>query len=107
MSRTVAPSGENGVNSPDMPARYAMARLHGIRREAVDELKWPDFLLHAFPDDRLALDSPCPLAGGVTAAATAARGGSMQDRRGFLIASGATLSALTTNWSLALTEPLA
>lgn len=98
---------ENGVNSPEMPARYAMARLHGIPREAVVELGWPDFLLLALPDDRPVLDSPWTLAGTVAAVAAAARGGSMQDRRGFLIASGATLSGLATSWSLALTEPAA
>ncbi|MFF3146019.1 transcriptional regulator [Streptomyces sp. NPDC057927] len=98
---------ENGVNSPEMPARYAMARLHGIPREAVTELGWPDFLLLAFLDDRPVLDSPWTLAGTVTAVAAAARGGSMQDRRGFLIASGATLSGLATSWSLALAEPAA
>lgn len=85
---------ENGVNSPELPARYAMARLHSIRPDAVDELGWPDFLLLAFPDDRPVLDSPWTLAGTVTAVATAARGGSMRDRREFLIASGATLSGL-------------
>ncbi|MET7826974.1 transcriptional regulator [Streptomyces sp. NPDC005386] len=98
---------ENGVNSPELPARYAMARLHGIRPAAVDELGWPDFLLLAFPDDRPVLDSPWTLAGTVTAVATAARGGSMRDRRGFLIASGATLSGLAASWSLALAEPAA
>ncbi|MFD7409224.1 transcriptional regulator [Streptomyces sp. NPDC059866] len=98
---------ENGVNSPEMPARYAMARLHGIPREAVAELGWPDFLLLAFPDDRPVLDSPWTLAGTVAAVAAAARGGSMQDRRGFLIASGATLTGLATSWSLALAEPAA
>lgn len=96
---------ENGVNSPEMPARYAMARLHGIPREAVTELGWPDFLLLAFPDDRPVLDSPWTLAGTVAAVAAATRGGSMQDRRGFLIASGAALTGLATSWSLALTEP--
>ncbi|MEU9286529.1 hypothetical protein AB0D57_17865 [Streptomyces sp. NPDC048275] len=98
---------ENGVNSPELPARYAMGRLHGIPREAVTELGWPDFLLLAFPVDRPVLDSPWTLAGTVTAVAAAARGGSMQDRRGFLIASGATLSGLATSWSLALAEPAA
>lgn len=96
---------ENGVNSPETPARYAMARLHGIPREAVSEVGWPGFLLLAFPDDRPVLDSPWTLAGTVAAVAAAARGGSMQDRRGFLIASGATLSGLATSWSLALAEP--
>lgn len=98
---------ERSVNSPEMPARYAMARLHGIPREAVAELGWPDFLLLAFPDDRPALDSPWTLAGTVAAVAAAARGGSMQDRRGFLIASGATLSGLATSWSLTLAAPAA
>ncbi|MEH0420524.1 transcriptional regulator [Streptomyces sp. B21-083] len=98
---------ENGVNSPELPARYAMGRLHSIPREAVTDLGWPDFLLLAFPDDRPVLDSPWTLAGTVTAVAAAARGGSMQDRRGFLIASGATLSGLASSWSLALPEPAA
>ncbi|TQE33079.1 transcriptional regulator [Streptomyces ipomoeae] len=98
---------ENGVNSPEMPARYAMARLHGIRCEAVVELGWPNFLLLAFPDDRPILDSPWTLAGTVAAVAAAARGGSMVDRRGFLIASGAALGGLATSWSLALAEPAA
>ncbi|MFD1275816.1 hypothetical protein ACFQ51_41985 [Streptomyces kaempferi] len=93
---------ENGVNCPEMPARYAMARLHGIPREAVAEVGWPGFLLLAFADDRPVLDSPWTLAGTVTAVGAAARGGSMQDRRGFLIASGATLTGLATNWNLAL-----
>lgn len=96
---------ENRVNSPEMTAQYAMARLHGIPREDVTELGWPDFLLRAFPDDRSVLDSPWTLAGTVAAVAAATGGGSMQDRRAFLIASGAALTGLATSWSLALTEP--
>ncbi|WP_128380406.1 helix-turn-helix transcriptional regulator [Streptomyces cavernae] len=98
---------ENGVNAPDDNARYAMARLHGIPPEAVPELGWPTFLLLAFPDDRVILDSPWTLAGTVTAVAAAARGGSMMDRRGFLIASGAALAGLALSWSEALAEPAA
>lgn len=93
---------ETGVNDPDQPARYAMAHLHGIPPEAVTELGWPDFLLLAFPGDRPVLDSPWSSAGTVAAVAAAARGGSM-DRRGFLISSGAALSAIATSWSNAVT----
>lgn len=34
---------ENGVNSPELPARYAMACLHGIPREAVTEPRLAGF----------------------------------------------------------------
>jgi tetratricopeptide (TPR) repeat protein len=96
---------ETGVNDPDEPSRYAMARLHGIPPAAVTDLGWPDFLLLAFPDDHPVLDSPWTPAGTVAAVAAAARGGSM-DRRGFLISSGTALTGIATNWSNAAAEPL-
>jgi hypothetical protein len=95
---------ETGVNDPEEPARYAMARLHGIPPSAVAELGWPGFLLLAFPGDRPVLDSPWTPAGTVAAVASAARGGSM-DRRGFLISSGAALTGIATSWSNAVAEP--
>ncbi|MEU8627698.1 transcriptional regulator [Streptomyces sp. NPDC048669] len=100
---------ETGVNEPDEPTRYAMARLHGIPPTAVTELGWPGFLLLAFPGDRPVLDNPWSPAGTVAAVAAAALGGAM-DRRGFLISSGATLSGIAMNWSNAVTalpRPLA
>lgn len=94
---------ETGVHTPDEHAQHAMARLHGIPREAVPELGWPDFLLRAFPDDRPVLYSPWTPAGTVASIEAAARGGSM-DRRGFLISSGAALSAIALQWSDTLTD---
>ncbi len=95
---------ETGVNEPDNPAKFAMAALHGIPRDAVTELGWPHFLVLAFTDDRPVLDSPWTPAGTVASVTASAKGGSM-DRRGFLIASGATLTSLAADWSDALTEP--
>ncbi|WP_101831425.1 transcriptional regulator [Frankia canadensis] len=96
---------ETGVNDPDEPTRYAMARLHGIPPAAVTELGWPDFLLLAFPDDRPVLDTPWTPAGTVASVAATARGGSM-DRRAFLISSGAALTGIAISWSDAVGAPL-
>lgn len=92
---------ESGVHAPEMVTQYAMAAFHDVPREAVDEMGWPHWLLIAFPDDQPILDSPWTPVGTVRSVAAAARGGSV-DRRGFLIASGATLATVTAGWSDAL-----
>lgn len=94
---------ESGVNVPDQAAQLAMAQLHGIPPEAVNDLGWPHFLLLAFPDDRPILYSPWTPAGTVAAVAAAAREGAM-DRRGFLISTGAALGMIATRWSRAVSD---
>ncbi|MFD0386530.1 hypothetical protein ACFQ2B_40760 [Streptomyces stramineus] len=92
---------ESGIHAPETVTQYAMAAFHNVPREAVDEMGWPHWLLVSFPDDRPILDSPWTPMGTVRSVAAAARGGSV-DRRGFLIASGATLTAVTAGWTDAL-----
>ncbi|MFI9206391.1 tol-pal system YbgF family protein [Streptomyces sp. NPDC053048] len=92
---------ESGIHAPETVTQYAMAAFHNVPREAVDDMGWPHWLLIAFPDDRPILDSPWTPMGTVRSVAAAARGGSV-DRRGFLIASGTTLTAVTAGWTDAL-----
>ncbi|MGW4424528.1 tetratricopeptide repeat protein [Streptosporangium sp. NPDC004631] len=89
---------EAGRYTPELTAQLAIASLHGIAEQAVHELGWPDWLLLTFPDDRTALGAPWTLEGTVASMAASRRGGSM-DRRGFLIATGATLGGIVTQWS--------
>ncbi|MER6828875.1 hypothetical protein ABT352_23040 [Streptosporangium sp. NPDC000563] len=93
---------EAGTCVPEVTAQLAMADLHGVPREAVQELKWPHWLLLAFPDDHAVLYSPWTSAG--TVASMAASQGCSMDRRGFLIATGATLTAVAANWAGALQD---
>jgi tetratricopeptide (TPR) repeat protein len=95
---------ESGSVVPDAAAQHAMAALHGVPHKVVKQLGWPAWLLQAFPDDHAVLHSPWTPAGTVVSTAASAQGGSM-DRRGFLIATGATLSSLGTDWAGALTNP--
>ncbi|MFI7536548.1 hypothetical protein [Streptosporangium sp. NPDC049376] len=89
---------ESGVCAPEPTAQLAIASLHGIAEQAVHELGWPDWLLLTFPDDRTALGAPWTREGTVASMAASRRGGSV-DRRGFLIATGATLGGIVTQWS--------
>jgi len=97
---------ESGSVVPDAAAQHAMSELHGVPHSAAKQLGWPLWLLQAFPDDHAVLNSPWTPAGTVVSTAASAQGGSM-DRRGFLIATGATLSALGADWVGALADPQA
>jgi tetratricopeptide (TPR) repeat protein len=97
---------ESGSVVPDTAAQHAMAELHGVPHRVVKQLGWPAWLQQAFPDDHAVLHSPWTPEGTVVSTAASAQGGSM-DRRGFLIATGATLSSLGADWSGALTNPTA
>jgi hypothetical protein len=94
---------ESGSVVPDAAAQHAMGELHGVPHKVVKQLGWPAWLLQAFPDDHAVLHSPWTPAGTVVSTAASAQGGSM-DRRGFLIATGATLSSLGAGWAGALTD---
>lgn len=94
---------ESGVYAPEPTAQLAMANLHGIPEDAVLEFAWPDWLLLAFPDDRTILHTPWTLTGTVASLAASVRGGSV-DRRGFLIAGGATLGGIAADWAGALDQ---
>lgn len=96
---------ESGSVVPDAAAQHAMGELHGVPHSVVKQLGWPGWLLQAFPDDHAVLHSPWTPAGTVVSTAASAQGGSM-DRRGFLIATGATLSSLGAEWAGALADPL-
>ncbi|GAB3162292.1 hypothetical protein GCM10027258_81140 [Amycolatopsis stemonae] len=95
---------EKGTHEPDTNAQRAMASLHGIPHEAVDQPGWPHFLLLAFPEDRRILYGPWTPAGTVRSIEATSRGGAM-DRRGFLIASGTVLGTIAASWSQALAAP--
>ncbi|GAA3537454.1 hypothetical protein GCM10022235_01140 [Kribbella ginsengisoli] len=95
---------ESGSVVPDAAAQHAMGELHGVPHKVVKQLGWPGWLLQAFPDDHAVLHSPWTPEGTVVSTAAAAQGGSM-DRRGFLIATGATLSSLGADWAGALADP--
>jgi hypothetical protein len=95
---------ESGAVVPDAAAQHAMGELHGVPHRVVKQLGWPRWLLDAFPDDHAILHSPWTPAGTVVSTAASAQGGSM-DRRGFLIATGATLTSLGADWASALTGP--
>ncbi|WP_326829757.1 hypothetical protein OIE13_06950 [Streptosporangium sp. NBC_01810] len=94
---------ESGLCAPELTAQLAIASLHGITEQAVHELDWPDWLLLAFPDDQTALGAAWTLEGTVASMAASRRGGSM-DRRGFLIAGGATLGGIAMRWSEAFDQ---
>lgn len=83
---------------PGRTAQLAIAALHGIDPWEVDRLGWPDFLLLAFPGDRTVLESAWTPAG--TLHVLTDMGGSV-DRRGFLIATSAALTASLTQWAAA------
>lgn len=95
---------ESGVVVPGDEAQHAMAELHGVPYAAMKRLGWPGWLLRAFPDDHAVLRSPWTPAGTVVSTAASAQGGPM-DRRGFLIATGATLSSLGADWVGTITAP--
>ncbi|WBQ04385.1 hypothetical protein [Kribbella sp. CA-293567] len=96
---------ESGTVVPDAAAQHAMGELHGVPHSVVKQMGWPGWLLQAFPDDHAVIHSPWTPAGTVASTAASAQGGSM-DRRGFLIATGATLSSLGVEWAAALADPL-
>jgi tetratricopeptide (TPR) repeat protein len=93
---------EAGVCAPELSAQLAMADLHDIDPTAVCELGWPDWLLLAFDDDAV-LATPWTPVGTVASMTATARGGSV-DRRGFLIATGTTLTAIAADWTGSLDQ---
>ncbi|MEV7124009.1 transcriptional regulator [Kitasatospora griseola] len=84
--------------TPERTALLAIASLHGIGFADVDRYGWPGFLLQAFDDDRLVLESPWTVAGTVNSLTDV---GGPVDRRGFLIASTSTLAAAFAQWTRA------
>lgn len=94
---------EKGLHTPDQAAQLAMADLHGVPADAVRQLGWPAWMQQAFPCDATVLRAPWTPAGTMESTAAAAQGGPM-DRRGFLFATGATLTSLGTEWAGALTS---
>ncbi|GAA3084060.1 tetratricopeptide (TPR) repeat protein [Kribbella aluminosa] len=93
---------EKGIHAPDQAAQLAMADLHGVPADAVRQLGWPGWVQQAFHADAAVLGAPWTPAGTVVSTAASAQGGPM-DRRGFLIATGATLTSLGTDWAGAVT----
>ena len=93
---------ESGVASPDRTAQLAMASLHGVPAYLVEQYGWPDWLLAVNRADRVILGASWTPAGTLETLTVSARGGPV-DRRGFLIATGATLSAVAADW--AASEP--
>ena len=96
---------ESGTAEPSRDAQMAMADLHDIAPDAVIALGWPDWLLLVPPHDRVSLDAPWDLTGTLNSARSTDRGAAM-DRRGFLFATGTTLTALGTHWAGALDQVL-
>ncbi|WP_327074486.1 transcriptional regulator [Kitasatospora purpeofusca] len=95
---------ENGTAVPELTAQLAMADLHRVPPEAVHTLGWPDWLLLTL-DNRTAIDLPWTQSGMLHALADTARGGLLMDRRGFLIATGATLTGAADHWFNSLGHP--
>jgi tetratricopeptide (TPR) repeat protein len=91
---------ESGACAPEPTAQLAMASLHGVSPDAVREFGWPRWLLLAFDGDQDVLAAPWTLVGTVTSMTATVRGGAV-DRRGFLIATGSALAALTGDWAQA------
>ena len=89
---------ETGLVVPEHSAQLAMASLHGVPAELVQQYGWPGWLLLASPDDRAILGAPWTPAGTVESLTASARGGPV-DRRGFLIASGVALSTVAAGWA--------
>lgn len=87
-----------GTAQPSIEAQLAMAHLHDVHAEHVHRLGWPHWLLLALPDDQAALESPWTPTGTVQALDTL---GGTVDRRGFLIASSATLLGTVAAWAAA------
>ncbi|MGH3771446.1 MAG: hypothetical protein ACRDRW_08640 [Pseudonocardiaceae bacterium] len=92
---------EANLYEPERSAQLAMADLHAVPVARVLARGWPDWLLdtdalHTRADD-VVFRGPWSQAGTIAALAADARGGSM-DRRGFLIANGATLATITHGW---------
>ncbi|MGH3600239.1 MAG: hypothetical protein ACRDQH_08165, partial [Pseudonocardiaceae bacterium] len=88
---------EAGCVVPELTAQLAIAALEDVPPEAVHRLGWPNWLLLALDDDSL-LRVPWTVEGTRHALIETSAGGPM-DRRGFLIATGTTLTAAATVWS--------
>jgi hypothetical protein len=88
---------ESGLVTPELSAQLAIAALEHIPEEAVHRLGWPHWLLLALDDDSLVC-VPWTLEATRHALIETASGGTM-DRRGFLLATGTTLTATAATWS--------
>ncbi|MGH3781151.1 MAG: hypothetical protein ACRDR6_24325 [Pseudonocardiaceae bacterium] len=88
---------EAGCVVPELTAQLAIAVLENVPAKAVHQLGWPDWLLLALDDDSL-LRVPWTVEGTRHALIETSAGGPM-DRRGFLIATGTTLTAAASVWS--------
>lgn len=92
---------ETGVYQPEHSAQLAMADLHGVPAATLRTRGWPDWLLAAKPlrtnADEIVLRGAWSPAGTIASLAADARGESM-DRRGFLLATGTALAAITQGW---------
>ncbi|GGO58965.1 transcriptional regulator [Streptomyces lasiicapitis] len=86
--------------TPNMPTQVAMAEVLGIDAREIRAQPWPHWLLLALRDDTAIWESPWNPAGTIQALDHA--GGLVDlDRRGFLIATTATLAATLAQWATA------
>ncbi len=95
---------EAGAVTPDLPAQYAMASLHGLPPSVVRDIGWPNWLLLALMDDHTLVSAPWTLEGTVEALTVAAAKGSDMDPNGLLIATGDALTSLTNGWANAIAD---
>ncbi|MCA1221397.1 transcriptional regulator [Streptomyces sp. 8L] len=90
--------------TPTAPTQLAMADILGIDSHEVYARPWPLWLLLALRDDATVWDSPWTPAGTIQVLDDA--GGLVElDRRGFLIATTATLAAVLAQWATAEPAP--
>jgi tetratricopeptide (TPR) repeat protein len=90
--------------TPNIPTQLAMADVLGIDSREVYARHWPQWLLLALRDDTTIWESPWTPAGTIQALEDA--GGLVElDRRGFLIATTATVAAVLAQWATAEPAP--
>jgi transcriptional regulator with XRE-family HTH domain len=91
---------ETGRAMPDETSQRLLAQVLGVPWDAVQRLGWPNWL-PVCARDRVVLESPWTQEGTLRALDDVAGGSPDMDRRGFLIASSATISAVVTSWTAA------
>ncbi|MFI6449653.1 transcriptional regulator [Kitasatospora sp. NPDC050543] len=90
--------------TPNVSTQLAMADVLGIDSREVYARPWPHWLLLALQDDSTIWESPWTPAGTIQALEDA--GGLVElDRRGFLIATTATVAAVLAQWATAEPAP--